>query len=316
MGEKSKNIGERGEEIIEYLFTELLGYKHYRSGISIDCVNETEHALKKGSERTTHGIDGLVSYKTPLTDNCLEIGVISSKYTNKPYPNSALSNMFKSHFKDLAWTMECFQYSNHKSSIEANVTGVEKTEIVGILFWLSNNEESKNQDTTTEVSKVQLGGLGLKYDKIIYVDNARMDFLVNILEPIKVSVGRENYTFVYPNTGFNLRTDIHRGFGEKFPLPFFAYDIIPLRINKDDTVILYLACRKKFDPDDLKKIIGLAKSFNHLQATTKTLIGFPNYNTSNNETTVKEILASILDDNFTSQIEVVNHNPDFRNLKI
>lgn len=316
MGELSKKIGERGEEIVEYLFTELLGYKHYRTGISIDCVNEKEHTLKKGSERRTHGIDGLVSYKTPLTDNCLEIGLISSKYTNNPYPNSQLRNKFKEHFKDIAWTIECFQYSQQKANIESNVSGVEKTRIIGVLFWLSNHDDSKNQDTTPETSKAQLGGLGLKYDQIIYVDNSRMEFLVNILEPLKRSVGRENYTFVYPDTGFNLRTDIHKGFGEKFPIPFFSYDIIPIRIQKNDSIILYLACRKKFDPSDFKKIIGLAKSFNQLQATSKTLIGFPNYNASNHDSEVKEVLSSIIDEDFTSQIDVVNHNPDFRNLKI
>ena len=314
MGEKSKNIGDRGEEIVEYLFKELLGYNQYRSNIPLNCNFNEEHSKKENSSRRTHGIDGLVSYKTPLVDDCLEIGVISSKFTNSQYPKSNLVSKFKEHFIDLGQTLECFKFSDLKSQIEESTSGVEKTQIIGVLFWLSNHQDSFKEDTTARVSKAKLGNLGLKFDKLIYVDNERINFIIDVLEPLKQLFGKENYSFVFPDTGLNLTPHSHYGFGQKFPLTFFAYDMLPIRIQYNNDVIFYLACRKEFDTIDLKRIISLAKTFNHLQATSRTIISFANYNKLNHKDDVDSVLASFFDDDFVSQITIENYNNDFRNL--
>ncbi len=314
MGELSKNIGERGEEIIEYLFKELLGYPHYSKGISIECINGEVHSQKKGTLKTTHGIDGLIFGNSPIKDNCLEIGIISSKFTSKPYPSS--NSKFKEHFKDIAWTIECFNNSEKRANIEKNVDTVDKTEIVGILFWLSNDEDSYDTDTMPIYSKSQFSPGELNFDKIIYVDNARLKFLIDFLEPIKNNFGFENYSFIYPDTGFNLIADKHKGFGDKFPLSFFYSDIIPLRLVQNKNVYLYVVCRKQFEKDDFSKIVGLIKTFNHLQATQKTIIAFPNYNKNSHQSEIEEKLAAFADEKFTNQIIVVKTTTDFRNLSL
>lgn len=313
MGEKSKLLGEFGENIIEHLFKNYLGYPHYRSNISIDCSYEKDHSLKKDKERKTHGIDGLISYNSPLMDKTLEIGLISSKFTKKGYSNTPRTK-FRDFFKELAWTIQCFNHTDIKSDIESSSYNVENTAITGLLFWLTNSDESK--DIIDEISKAEFGGDGLKFEKILFIDDARIDFLISVIKPIRDKYSE--YDFVYPKTGFNNSPEFNESFGKKFPLDFFVYDLIPIRIIEETPlggkgIYLYIACRKKFDPDELNRIIGLAKTFNHLEATSKTIISFPNYNYLDHNDIVKKQLSSFQDISFTSQIEVSNYNLDRRN---
>ena len=313
MGELSKEIGERGEEIVEYLFKELFGFPHYRSNVSISCSYNGEHGTNKDKIRKTHGIDGLVSYKNPLEGTCLEIGLVSVKYTKDKYPNSP-RNKFRSYFKELAWTIQCFNHTDVKSQIEAGATNVDTTIITGILFWLSDNVDSENQSLMQEISKSEFGGDGLKFDKILFIDNNRMTFIFNVLESFKNKYGSENIDFLYPKTGRNIYPEDNKNFGKQFPIDFFAFDILPLRISENNNVVLYLICRKPFDEEEFSQIVGLAKSFNHLEATSKTIIGFPDFNTLNDSDTINRILMGWEDNSFSSQIEVINYNVNFRNI--
>ena len=314
MGEYSKEIGERGEDIVEYLFKELLGYPHYRSNISIPCSYGSEHSPKKDKIKTTHGVDGLVSYKTPLENTCLEIGVISVKYTKDKYPNSPRSK-FKNYFEDLAWTQQCFTLTDIKSEIERKSVNVDDTIITGVLFWLSDNEDSKDKDLLNDIAKSQFAGDGLKFDKIIFVDNSRMSFIYGVLQKFKDKYGSSNIDFIYPKTGRNLYPEHNENFGKQFPMDFFSYDILPLRIvDENKKIALFLICKKPYDKNELIQIVGLAKSFNQLEATSETVIGFPDYNKIDNSDEIKSVLMGLADSSFNSQINVMNYNTDFRNI--
>ena len=70
MGEWSKKVGEKGEKIVDYFFKEILGYNSVLTGESIKCIKGEKHKNAK-KDRTTHGIDGLISAKSPLEDNIL-----------------------------------------------------------------------------------------------------------------------------------------------------------------------------------------------------------------------------------------------------
>lgn len=64
MGEWSKSIGEKGENIVKFLFEDILNFNSLIENESIDCIKNTKHKDKKAkSNRKTHGIDGLISYK-------------------------------------------------------------------------------------------------------------------------------------------------------------------------------------------------------------------------------------------------------------
>lgn len=311
MGEYSKAIGEQGEEIVEKTIKELFGFSSYRKNIDIDCSFPDDHNVKKDSKRRTHGIDGLISYKNPLID-CLEIGVVSVKFTNKEYPNQARKK-FREHFKDLAWTLSCFKHSETKSDIESKSRNVHKTNITGILFWLSNNDQSYDEDLSAEIAKAEFGGDGLKFEKIIFIDNARLKFLYEVLSELPSKYTNPKIDFVYPRTGFNNSPEYNLGYGKEIPLSFLANDIIPIRVEENSKVILHLSCRKNFDTEELVKIIGLAQSFNQLSATNKTIIGFPNYNQVNHSDSVQQAIGTLEDKNFANQIEVLGNSKDYRN---
>ena len=165
MGEWSKSIGEKGEDIVNFIFENILNFNSLVENSSIDCIRGLKHKDNTAkSNRSSHGIDGLVSYKSPLEDSCLEIGIISSKYIGGEYPKYP-STLFKSHIKDLAQTLECFYNSKLKNNINHNFNGVNKTEIFGILVWLSNTSEI-NYDLISKVDNIQIDS-DIIFDKII-----------------------------------------------------------------------------------------------------------------------------------------------------
>lgn len=314
MGEWSKKIGEQGEDIVKYFFEELIGYKNsYRTNISINCNYSEQHKKKGAEKRLTHGIDGLVSYKSPLVDELLEIGVISSKYTFDKYPSKP-KEIFRDFFVELAYTMKCFLHSPNYREINSSASNVSDTTITGVLFYLSNSEESRSQNLIQEIVSTTFQGYNLIYDKILVIDNARLEFLFNLIQPIKNCYGSNNYDFIYPKTGMNNSTTQNNSFGKKLPLQYICSNIIPIRIKEGNNTILLIGTRDKFDEDDLLKLIGLSKEFNHLEATTKTIISFPDYNKLTHGEIVKKVLSHIESTEYSHQIEVVKHDFDFRNI--
>ena len=67
MGEKSKRIGEIGENIVGNFF-HLLGWEGTLSGQKLPCRKPSKHAREgsKKGKRETHGIDYLYCYRSPL----------------------------------------------------------------------------------------------------------------------------------------------------------------------------------------------------------------------------------------------------------
>jgi hypothetical protein len=314
MGEWSKVIGEQGEDIVKYFFEELIGYKNnYRNNISLKCSYSEDHKKKDAEKRLTHGIDGLISYKCPLVEELLEIGIISSKYSFDRYPPKP-KDKFKEYFVELAYTIKCFLNSTNYNEINSSISNVSNTSVTGVLVWLSNNDECKNYNIIPEISDTSFQGLSLKYDKILIVDNSRMEFLFNLIQPLKNLFGNENFDFVYPKTGMNNSMTQNNSFGKRLPLQLICSNIIPIRIKKGNEILLLIGVRDEFDEFDLLKLIGLSKEFNHLEATTKTIISFPDYNKLKHQETVKKILSQIENLKYSDQIEVVKHDFDYRNL--
>lgn len=133
MGEWSKSVGEKGEFIVKFIFENILNFNSPQENPSIDCVMGLKHKKANAkSNWSSHGIDGLMRYKSLVEDYSLDIGIISSKYVGGNYPSNP-SALFKSHIKDLAQTIECFYNSKLNNKIKQSYNGVNKTEIFGIL---------------------------------------------------------------------------------------------------------------------------------------------------------------------------------------
>ena len=66
MGEWSKKVGEKGEEIVGE-FLHLIGWGNAQNNITLDCIKGKNHGTSE-SPKKTHGIDYLFSYKSQLLE--------------------------------------------------------------------------------------------------------------------------------------------------------------------------------------------------------------------------------------------------------
>jgi len=305
MGELSKSIGEKGEKISKFLFEEILGYPNLESGITLNCIHEVKHKRhnSKGGRRT-HGIDGFISYKSPVEDEALDLVIMSSKYTKAIYPSTNITKTtFKDHLKDLTQTFECFKNSELRNINLKKFSGVKKSYTTGILVWLS--EEAPNETSIIGEISNSIIEFEIAFDSVIIVDNARINFLYNSIFTTKRLEGKENVDIVYINNSLNPNSFAEEPFGKIFPIQYLYSDIIPLRIFKDGKVELHIFLNLEIDNFTTEQIIGLASTINNLGAIDKTIINFKNYSSLEHEAIVKDALRKFkqfqLDKNFIIQ---------------
>ncbi|MEC3876422.1 GapS4a family protein [Chryseobacterium salviniae] len=310
MGEWSKSVGEKGENVCKFIFENILNFNSLIENESISCIKGSKHRKKNSeSNRKTHGIDGLVSYRNPLEDYSLDIGIISSKYTADSYPNSP-TTVFKEHLADLAQTIECFSNSKIINNLNQNYTEVTKTETVGILVWLSNKSDL-SFDLISKVNNIQIDS-DLIFDRIILLDNNKVTFLYDSIFNVKKTFGSENVDFVYHNSGLNIVSQ-QNSFGKIFPLNYLYSDIIALRIISKEGILLSIFINDYFEESKFAQFLNFAKSFDHLNSVNKIILNFRNYDYLINEKSVKEKLTNFPMYILNKNLEINQFPSDFRN---
>lgn len=311
MGEWSKSIGEKGEKIVKFVFEQILDFNSLQENSSINCSRGKNHQSSDAKNvRSTHGVDGLISYKSPLEDNTLDIGVISSKFTAGEYPRYP-TTQFKSHIKDLAHTLQCFNFSKEKSDVNRSFIGVNKTDIFGILVWLSNKSPI-NFDLSGIVSKVQIDG-DLIFDKIILLDNSKVNFLYESIFRTREKFDVSKVDFVYHNSGLNFASIHEQSFGKVFPLNYLYSDIIPLRIQTEKNIELRIFINDDYSEDQLSQILTFAKTFDHLNSIDRTLLYFKTYDDLTDEKSVKQTLSNFPTYTLDVNLSLKKFPADFRN---
>lgn len=307
MGEWSKSIGEEGERITKFVFEDILEFNSLQENISTKCIKGEKHKTAE-KDKTTHGIDGLIYYESPVEDNLLDIVLISSKYTLEyaKYPKSD----FKSHIKDLAFTLECFKSSKIKSDINYKFNNVNKTDLTGILVWLSNDSE-KDYDIISKIKNTTLSS-DLKFDRIIILDNQRVNFLYESIFKIKQLYGKENVDFVYHNSGLNFDKIQRSSFGKIFPLNYLYSDIIVLRVFNKEEVVLQIFINDDFSSTSFSQILSFAKTFDQVNAAKKIILNYKNYDSLRDQNIVKDALVNFKDYIFGLNLSVKKFPSDFR----
>lgn len=311
MGEWSKSIGEKGERIVAFLFEEVLNFNSLIENEFIDCSRGKKHKRSSAkSERNTHGIDGLISYQSPLEDNTLDIGIISSKYTKGEYKKNPKTD-FRNHIKDLAHTLECFNNSKLKSSINQEFRNVNKTEVYGILVWLSD-ESDIDYDLIPYLSNTQFDS-DLIFDKIILLDNNKVNFLYDSIYLSINSYGTKNVDFVYHNSGLNSHMINSFSYGKEFPLNYLYSEIIALRVEKEKEIHLEVFINDSFNEEQLSQLLDFAKSFDHLNAIDKTIINYRKYDSLSQERLVKRSLINFKTFSLNTNLEIKVFPINYRN---
>jgi hypothetical protein len=306
MGEKSKIIGEFGEKTVEN-FLKLIGWGNAPKNIEFKCVQHDKHGKK------SHGLDFFFAYKSPLVDSVLKSVNISVKFTDNPYPNSPNSK-FKEYFEDLVTAIECFKNSENISEIISSIKGYSKTEDVGVLFWLSNNEVGDG-DIISKVVTAQLNSDN-NFHSLFIVDNNRIDFIYKSISFAKSKFQNSDVLFYYPDTGKNLIPTQKQNCGEILPVEFINASILPLRIENRETkkTTLALFSIDSFNLNDLKRLIGLAQDISK-SWSSNVLIAFPDFNSLTHMNDIRTAKSSFENAKIISNLEITSFNDNFKSLQ-
>lgn len=305
MGEWSKKVGETGEKLVKEFF-ELIGWSSSQDGLEMPCLRQEKH------EGKTHGIDRLFSYLSPLEDGVLNNVVTSVKYTSNDYPSSP-NALFKSHFFDLAKTLECFKNSEIKRDSTKNFIGVDSTRNIGVLFWLSNPKE-QDRDILTEVANCK-GLDAFAYETIYVVDNKRISFIYDSIRGLKASFPNRSIEFFYPSTGKNINPLTKNPSGLVLPVEYISSSVLLFKVvdSKNDSKMLVISSVDNFNTSDLKRLIGLAHDISQ-DWNASTLILFPDYDTLHHKNDVNDAKSGFKNQSFVGSLRVASFRNDFRDM--
>lgn len=305
MGEWSKKVGEHGEKVVKEFF-DLIGWSSSQEGIEMPCMRQEKH------EGKTHGLDRLFSYLSPLEDGVLNSIVTSVKYTSDPYPSSPNSK-FKSHFFDLAKTLECFKNSEVRRRAVQNFTGVESARNIGVLFWLSNCQE-QDRDILKEVANCK--GLDAHaYETIYLVDNKRISFIYDSICSLRNGFSSKSVEFFYPSTGKNVNPLTKNPSGSILPVEYINSSVLLFKVvgDSNQSKTLVISSIDSFTASSLKRLIGLAHEISQ-DWTSSILILFPDYDHLNHQNEVSDAKSGFTNQSFVNSVKIASLNTDFRSL--
>jgi hypothetical protein len=311
MGEWSKKVGEKGEEIAGE-FLRMLGWETLQAGVELPCVKPEQHK-RTDSARTTHGIDYLFAYPSPLSDGVGLNLVVSVKFSADPYPNTP-NTLFKQHFTDLAQTLECFKNSEARRAISQAVKGVTRTQDVGVLLWI-NNDRGANGDVIRQLHRVILPDT-LNYEAIYLVDNKRAQFVFDTITFAKQVANGCGVTFFYADTGRNVNPLCRIKHGPLLPVEYINSSVLALRVADETSRnrTLILSTLEEFSEPGLKRLLGLTQSLSQ-DWCSKVILAFPDYDTLNHSNTVQAARGCFLNGNALADVEVRCYDDDYRNLR-
>ncbi|EIJ6618330.1 hypothetical protein LJK89_004803 [Vibrio parahaemolyticus] len=257
-GERSKTIGEVGESIAENFFNKI-GWGLPQKGVYYPCIKPQKHALstsKKG-EKTQHGIDFQVSYKSSLESETLNHLIISVKHAkDSKYPASA-TEKFKGYIRDLVHTRECFLRSGERRESNMAHKGCKRINDIPVLFYIS----SYDHEDFDFVSKLQSSRFMSDYDigELYVVDNRRVSFILNVLTYIESKHSDWDWYFFHPLTGMNIADSTIMQHNKKMQVEFLNSPFIPFLLKKNvgghETCKFLVASIDDFSENNFAKLI-------------------------------------------------------------
>lgn len=313
MGEKSKKIGEIGENIAENFFS-LIGWHDLPDRQTIPCVKPAKHARpesKKG-KRETHGIDFLHSYKSPLESNTVESIIISVKHTEEAYKTNP-KETFKAHALDLAQTLECYKNSELKAGQLANFKGVTRNRDTGVLFWISSNDDTYD-DVISKIANSRLDA-DLKFEALHVVDNKTLSFIFETLTWLRSNFKGREVEFYYPETALSYIDKTIPRAGHLMPVEFLTSPILPFLVkdpNGIDKDTFCFSSADDFDQDTMRRLIQASREYTH-EISCDYLYLFPNFVESHHADAVTKAQVGF-DRRISTRISVKSYQPDFRSL--
>ncbi|HGC4283533.1 TPA: hypothetical protein ACIYLY_002015, partial [Escherichia coli] len=203
------------------------------------------------------------------------------KYSSVPYDK--VKTTFRSHFKDLAHTIECYSKSQFKRTITRQFPGSSRKEDIGVLFYLNNDESDSNDNIKGEIINHRIDST-LKFNAIHLVDNARAKFLYNSISFIKKKHGE--ISFFCLNTTLNVSSSTRHS--KIMPVEYITSPIIPISVPDDNGRKFILLCDFNYSKESLGLVYKLARKLcsdfaNHYE------IYFNKYNKLTDSPSVDEV---------------------------
>lgn len=265
-GEDKKNSGDYGETIVSDFLNKIGWTNHYPTGFNIDCIKEEKH--KKSLSMGTHGIDKFFIEESHLDSGRLVHSIISSKHENNTYNNSN----FKDYFVDLSDTIECYSGSDEYENNRNGYNTYKPDQIVGILFWISD-ESDRNYPLITQLNyKLPLE---LNYNRIQIMDNDRLEFITKSIEVVERNFLNYKREFYYISTPNNFSHD-RKFSGKSLPVEMLNSDVQIFKLSKNDEIILVFVTKDIFHADELKRLLFLAHTTSN-NLTNNVVIFFPSF---------------------------------------
>jgi len=312
-GEKSKSIGEVGENIAEAFFKKI-GWVNPQLNIDFPCFKPAEHVLSssKGDVKTQHGIDMHVSYKSSLESETLNNLLISVKHSKSSvYPQSA-TKIFTGYIEDLVHSVLCFQRSSNKQNSIRSHIGVKKANDIPVLFYIS----SKDEPDADFVSRIQTSRFMNSYDvkELYVVDNKKVSFILDALSFVEQKHADYEWNFFHPQTGMNYGDQSILQHSKTMQIEFLTNSFIPLVLKKpvgeNETCKFLIITNEPFSEDMLAKFIHYSRT-NTNDNIKDMEISTSDYFFDDHDEIVRKVLNSY---DFDINVKVTNFLPTFRSL--
>lgn len=300
MGEFSKVVGEVGEGIVINILS-LMGWVGVTRNIEFSCCTKS-HAKR------THGIDALFLYESPLESNSIENIIVSSKFSSNGY--YSVPSTFKSHFADLARTIECYSKSSDKRDYNSSFSKGMRKNDVGVLFYFNSDLTPGAQDILSQVTRARIDP-DLKFRHIHLIDNNRASFLYDSLSHLHRKYGDRRY-FYYPSTSLNIAAKEKKYYSPIMPVEFISAPIIPLIIESEDgkQPTLCLVTSEPINEESVELLINVARDFSH-DLTKNISILFPSFNVVDHQPLADKAKMARSNDNKPLNITINSYNESY-----
>lgn len=307
-GEKSKSSGEYGERIASELL-KLIGWKNVLNGKDIPCVKNDIHIGAGGNPRQKHGVDYIVKYHCPLVTRLGRDILVSVKHRDG-YPTTpkGKTSKFKTYLKDIAEATEC--YPSHELYGQL-ATGIKKMDISNVIMWFNSAVDKENESVINEMQNFRNSD-NVNYKTVYLIDNKKANFLFSSIKYVQSR--STNFSFFYPDTGFNMDTTERSHQGDILPVQYINSPVLLFKITEANARTLIIVAEDGFSIDYFERLLQLARLLT-VNWSSKIVIAFPDYNNYQNEDDVETSKLKIKDTDFAEQIFVDKFSYlDFRNL--
>ena len=299
-GEKSVLSGEAGQLITKNLLA-LCGFT-ISEHIQYECDEKEKHKSPKAEKgRGNHNVDGFLSYYNPLNHAERKIILISAKHHIDKYINYKKTKLYAT-TKDIAQCISCATENPKVNSELVTISNDTKNrKYEGIVTFLSSSQEEKYESIFNKKEN-EISVPSDDFNAIYFIDNKRATFLYSAITEARNFSDSGKVSFIYPDTGLNeIPEEIARA-GKMLPMELLCSNVLPILVEKGEHNYVLIFCNDKIEQKYLKRIIWLVHRL--CAFASKTVIYFPDYDTTLHETMVNSVKQNFQESDAISDIAV------------